>query len=205
VKTPLRTTGNSGARARRAASRLLALGLLCCRTAAAEQWQIRPADSTGERLSVTVTPAAPERRDTPAGIVVSFPGPSADRAPGSPDLGSLVLTLPGRAGFRAVVRILEAAFEELADMEVAPAEGFRRVYADDNAYRIERVRQADPAVYGADSLWPPALLTVDEACLGTNRYVRLVCWPAQYNPARRRLRLHSRIVAELAFVPDDAP
>ena len=163
-------------------------------------WEIRSEDPSGERFRVTVTPAEPVREAGPGGMAVSFPGPSAGRQAGAPDLGCLVQTIPGRPGFHAVIRVIETESRDEPGRNVIPAEITRRVYADDNVYRSEKVRQPDPAIYADDAFWPPTLMRLDEAWMGTNKYVRLVCWPAQYNPVKRVLRVHTRITGELCFV-----
>lgn len=182
------------------------LGALCLvgwDDAGTDVWQVRPTDPSGIRCSVTVIPGEVQRQTCGEGVTVSFRGQAADRQAGAPDIGGLVKTIPGRPGFRAVVHLLRTEFRDEADVKVLPAETTYRRFVDDNSYRLEQARTPDPAVYANNAFWPPNVMRVTEAWMGTNRYVRLVCTPAQYNPVKRLLRVHSRIEAELDFVPDE--
>jgi hypothetical protein len=183
---------------------LLAL-ILGPRGRAAEQedaWRMRTDPAAGDRILATIHPGEPVKGEVPAGLTVSFAGPAADRQPGAPDLGGMVRTIPGRPGFRAVVRAVKVESRDEPEVRVAPAEGWRRIFVDDNVYRTEKFRQADPSVFSRNAFWPPAVLQLDEAWMGTNKWVRLVCRPAQYNPVRRVLRLHTRIECEIVFEPE---
>jgi hypothetical protein len=158
--------------------------------------------STGWVERLVVEPPPPIREATADGMVFRC-DPDGPPAPGGePDLPVLVRPLSGQPGYRATASVVDAKFRDEGPVRVAPATSLRRELVEDNRYKTEQVRERNPAIYGRADFWPPSLVRVDEAWMGTNRVARLVCRPLQWNPQSGVLRVYSRLLVEIVYEPD---
>lgn len=161
---------------------------------------IEPAED-GMTARIVVVPPEAESSESPHGKLWSLAGGLSGLEPGAPNLPRLVRVIPGKPGFRAALRVLAEEFDERPAPDVAPVAARKSSFEADDRYRHVLQWERDPAVYGRDAFWPSERLSVDQALMGTNAYVRIECRPLTWNPATRKLRLYKRIVAELSFVP----
>ncbi len=144
--------------------------------------------------------------ETDDGMVVRVRGGGARREPGSPDIGGLAWVLPGKAGWNLMPTVTDAAFATATQgVDIAAIE-VRKVVEDGEETEspvVERYRS--PEIYGQDALFPSHVVRVQEAWVGTNKLVRLVVNPVQYNPVTKELRLCYRLKATLEYVKSLVP
>lgn len=156
-------------------------------------------EAGGYRFEIRVPAAHSEL--TPAGWTLSFPGHPLAETPGYPQVGGLAFRFPGRAGFIARVEWMASEFDDVTNYPVAPVPTLRRVHLDDTRFRDETIRLTNAGGYSADHFVPEQRLWVQEAQMASQRWVRLVCQPNQYQPRQRILRRHRRIEGWLFFDP----
>ncbi len=150
---------------------------------------------------ISLQDPAAEMYKTADGMIVRVRGGGARRQPGSPDIGGLAWVLPGRAGYNLMPTVTDAAFASATQgVDVAAIRARRETEEDreDSEPVIERYRA--PEIYGQNALFPSHVVRVQEAWVGTNKLVRLVVNPVQYNPITKELRLCYRLKAKLEYV-----
>lgn len=135
------------------------------------------------------------------GYSLRISGQAASAKPGTPDVPHLSRLLPGVKGARAILTIYGVDPTNLMDVAVAPAEGFRLDESEGSVRALRPYRQFDPVVFGKDQFWPPALGSLEEGAIGTQKVVRVECYPIEYNPVRRAVRFYRRLEGELRFEP----
>lgn len=135
------------------------------------------------------------------GCSLRIPEQALSAKPGTPDVPRLARLLPGIKGTRAVLAIHGTDSTNLTNVLVAPAEGFRLVESESPKRQLRPYRQPDTDIYGRDEFWPVELGKVEEAWLGTQRVVRVECFPVQYNPLTKAIRFYRRLEGELRFEP----
>ena len=177
-----------------------------------------PANFTGvgaARAAVwTVTPASGSRDwriviecsgfsavPVAGGYSLRIPGQASSAKPGTPDVPHLAKLVPGVKGAKAVLMIRGADPTNLTDIVVAPAEGFKLDDPESSNRTLRPYRESDPGLYGTDQLWPAELGRVEEAWIGTQKVVRVECFPVQYAPLTKAIRFYRRLEGELRFEP----
>jgi hypothetical protein len=124
---------------------------------------------------------------------------------GGPDVPTVARTIPGIPGYSAHVRVLNTETEEFEGVSVAPTETYVRDDSQPDRPALKGVRIRDESVYGRDAFWPADLIAVQEASMGTQKFVRIECRPIQYNPASHTVRFNREIDAELWFEAQEKP
>ncbi len=146
-----------------------------------------------------------EMYETGEGMAVRVRGGGARRQPGSPDIGGLAWVLPGKVGWNLMPTVTDAAFASATEGVDVAAIRVNKVVedGDDSDPVVERYRSPD--IYEQDALFPSHVIRVQEAWVGTNKLVRLVVNPVQYNPVTKELRLCYRLKAKLEYVKSLVP
>lgn len=151
-----------------------------------------------------------EMFDIGEGMIVRLRGGGARRKPGSPDISGLVWVLPGKPGLNLIPTVTDAAFAvatQGVDIAAVPAPVAAAEDGEDAAPTYERV--PSPELYEQDALFPSHVIRVQEVWMGTNKLVRLIVNPVQYNPVTKSLQLCYRLKADLeyveALVPEEVP
>ncbi|MBL7076190.1 MAG: hypothetical protein ISS31_01850 [Kiritimatiellae bacterium] len=155
---------------------------------------------------ITLQDPYAEMFETAEGNVVRVRGGGARRKPGSPDIGGLAWVLPGKVGWNLMPTVTDAAFASATQGVDIAAIAVRKVIEGESEEAdpiIERVRS--PEIYAQDALFPSHVVRVQEAWAGTNKLVRLVVNPIQYNPVTKELRLCYRLKATLEYVKSLVP
>jgi hypothetical protein len=160
-------------------------------------------DSAPIDFSVSVTGFDPQPAD--GGYVLRIAGQAAPLKPGAPDVPVFARTIPGIAGHVARVRVTRIEQEDFTNVLVAPAEAHEPDYADPEKPGLKTVRAASDPAYTIDAFWPADLIAVQEASMGTQKFVRIECRPIQYNPASHTVRFNREIDAELWFEAQEKP
>lgn len=140
--------------------------------------------------------------DTGEGMIVRVRGGGARRERGAPDVGGMAWVLPGRTGYNLMPTITDAAFAAATQGVDIAAVAVSVDRGDDETPAFERYRA--PEIYGANAFYPSHVVRVQESQIGTNKLVRLVVNPVQYNPVTRDLRLCYRLKARLEYVATPA-
>ena len=161
-------------------------------------------DSPGV-VDVTLTVTGFEAAPVETGYVLRISGQVASLKPGAPDVPVVARVIPGVAGRTAHVRLVKAEPQEFADVYLAPAESRVRDETDPEKPVLKAVRSGSPGDYSSDAFWPPELVAVQEALMGTQKFVRIECHPIRYNPVSRVVRFYPQIQAELWFEPEEQP
>jgi hypothetical protein len=160
--------------------------------------------SDAGRLVLEFRPLYDTLRAIPAGgrlfHELRFAGATGAGEPlaGSPDLPvkALALGLPGPTGH--AVRVLEADFEEIPDVVLAPVPHLAAV---EEIPGVEDYRP-DPATYAVDRLLPGDVARLEGVERVRSMTVgRLLISPVQFNPVRRTVQRYSRIVVEVTYGP----
>jgi hypothetical protein len=160
-----------------------------------------PAAQAGPGVRILLQFLTPEFRLDPAGSgqVARAEGCVPGRVAGAPDLGTLVELLRAPPGVRVTMTTGTCVFVAQESVYISPVERTRRIHRDDQVFEDVAERVEDGTIYGADGFWPERILRVEEASMGTNRFVRVECIPWQYNPVRRVLRTYTRVEAALVL------
>lgn len=133
------------------------------------------------------------------GFSLQIPGQASSARAGTPDVPRVVKLLPGFKGRRAVLTLQGMDATNIPDVAVVAAEGFKLDNPESATRKRVPHRDADPDVYGQDRFWPVDLGRVEEAWIGTQKVVRVECFPVQYNPLTRTVRFYRRIEGMLRF------
>jgi len=144
-----------------------------------------------------------EMYDTGEGMVVRVRGGGARREPGSPDIGGMAWVLPGKVGWNLMPTVTDAAFARAEKGVDVAAIQVEKVVEEGADQVVERYRS--PEIYGQDAFFPSHVVRVQEAWVGTNKLVRLVVNPVQYNPVTKELQLCYRLEAKLEYVKSLVP
>ena len=172
----------------------------------------------GVRIELTLPgyalePAAESGNDGAAGMAVRLDGLVHTRVktPGAPALPVKIVPIDVPEGMALEVEVLEAEGEWIRRVDIAPAPT-RIVAPVENAVELwgpagapTEVRTfhiRDESLYGADREFPAHLVRTGPVMRARDRrFVRLVLHPVQYNPVRRTLRVHERLVVSVRFTP----
>lgn len=133
------------------------------------------------------------------GFSLQIPGQASSARAGTPAVPRVVKLLPGFKGRRAVLTLQGMDSTNISDVAVVAAEGFKLDNPDSATRKRVPHRDADPEIYGQDRFWPVDLGRVEEAWIGTQKVVRVECFPVQYNPVTRTVRFYRRIEGALRF------
>ena len=166
-------------------------------------WVIRGGEKPGDSLLLDLSLTGVESVELPEGCVLKIPGQAAALEAGGPDVPAVARLFNGWKGARARLGSVESEYEEIPGFDLAPAESPKSVGDDVVSVRtptFERVR--NPARYESPGFWPADLLSVQEAWMGTQKFVRVECRPVQYDPVRQVVRLHRQIRATVRFEPE---
>jgi len=143
--------------------------------------------------------------ETSEGMIVRVRGGGARREPGSPDIGGLAWVLPGKVGYNLMPTVTDAAFAVATEGVDIAAIAVEKVVAEGEGSDPVVERYRSPDIYGQDTLFPSHVVRVQEAWAGTNKLIRLVVNPVQYNPVTKELRLCYRLKATLEYVKSLVP
>lgn len=135
------------------------------------------------------------------GYSLRIPGQASSGEPGTPDVPRLAKLISGVKGAKAVLTMHGKDPTNLADVVVAPAEGFKLADPESPMRKLKPYRECDPGIYGKDQLWPAEAGRVDEASIGTQKVVRVEYYPVYYNPITKAIRFYRRLEGELRFEP----
>ncbi|OQW94453.1 MAG: hypothetical protein BWK77_09260 [Verrucomicrobia bacterium A1] len=152
-------------------------------------------------VSVTGFDAQPEN----GGYVLRIGGQAAPLRPGAPDVPVLARTVSGIGGYVARVRVKATEHEEFSNVVVAAAETRVPDHTNPDRPELKAVRVASDPAYAGNEFWPPAVIVVQEASMGTQKFVRIECRPIQYNPATHTVRFNREIEAQLWFESQEKP
>ncbi len=162
------------------------------------EWRVSPS-ADGRRISFIIACDGVSLVPVEGGLSVRIPGQAASAKPGTPDVPHLSKLMPGVKGARASLTVHGYDPTNFLNVVVAPVQGYR---LDETVGRIRTLkpyRQADPDVYGKDQFWPVTLGTLEEGAIGTQRVVRVACFPVQYNSVQGVVRLFRRLEGEIRF------
>lgn len=160
-------------------------------------WTVTPIDGTPDsRIQIDIAGFSASEGD--GGYALRIPG-QALPAPGTPDVPRLTRLLPGHGGFQAVLEVRGLEATNVPDVAVAAAPVHRVEAPEAEVRRLRPCREPDPGIYGRDAFWPPALGRVEEAWIGTQKVVRVECFPIQYNPSRKTICCYRRLEGVLRF------
>lgn len=163
-------------------------------------WTVTPIAGSGD-LRISIECSGFSALPMGEGYSLRIPGQANSARPGTPDLPFLASLLPATTGGKAHLTIRGGDPTNLTDVAVAPAEGFRLDESGSSARVLRPYRQPDPVVFGKDQFWPPDLGSLEEGAIGTQKVVRVVCCPVEYNPVKKTLRFYRRLEGELRFEP----
>jgi gingipain R len=114
-------------------------------------------------------------------------------AAGEPELPRVARSVAIPRDRRMAVRVLEAEYEELCDVDIVPSKGNLYRTVDPATVPFER----GPA-YARDAFLPERLVETGEPYLLRDvRGLAVALHPARWNPASRCLRVYRRVVVEL--------
>lgn len=153
-------------------------------------WTLTPIPGSNN-LQISVQCFGFETVPGATGVSVRIPGQATAGKPGAPDVPGLAKLVPGIKGMRAVLTLQGFDPTNLTDVGVVPVAGPMQA--------LSPQRQADPGIYGQAQFWPSNLGRVDEAWIGTQKVVRVECYPVQYNPVAKTLRFYRRLEGILSF------
>jgi len=156
----------------------------------------------GQKVSLS-TPNF-EMLQLPEGVSIRIEGKQGLFGPeGAPDLPIKVSSLQGKAGYRAVVKIITTEYEDYEDVDMAPRGNYHRTWDNDIMDHGEPIfaRVPNNDVYGKDAFWPPSLADVSEMKSQDDHIVRVEYRPLQWNPETKTLRHHKSIEAVVSFEP----
>jgi hypothetical protein len=128
------------------------------------------------------------------GDVAVLPGriPGVDK-PGAPVLPALATGFKGHPQVRLAARFVGSEFEDIPDVDMAPVPSVRAGEFDQPYAEPVKTYSKAADYYTADAWWPETLVALQEAMMGTQKFVRVECRPFQYNAARKTLRFHKQI------------
>lgn len=150
-------------------------------------------------LSIDVHWPGCKVRSVPEGVVFAVPERVAGPGDGNPDLPRFARVIPGRAHYRASLRLqANPEWVTVREIGVAPAESMRPTFATSEVVWVKS-RDADASVYQRDEFWPPSPWKVTEVWMGTQKLVRVECCLLQYNPVRKELRFATDLKGEVVF------
>ncbi len=133
------------------------------------------------------------------GASLRIPGQASTATPGAPDVPGIPKLVPGIKGMRAVLTLHGFDPTNVLDVIVAPAKGYTREVPEGSGRVLPPQRQPDPGIYRTAEFWPSELGRVDEAWIGTQKVVRVECFPVQYNPVLKTIRFYRRLEGVLRF------
>lgn len=161
-------------------------------------WTITPL--TGDRgFRILVECSGYSAVPVTGGYSLRIPGQASTPRAGTPDVPSFAKVLPRPRGSKPIL-VLQGSFAtNVQGVAVAPAEEFK-LEAPDGSIRVLRpCRQPDLSVYGRNEFWPPELVRLEVAGIGTQYVVRVECFPIQYNSAEKVIRFYRRLEGVLKF------
>lgn len=159
-------------------------------------WTISPAENSGDiRFSI----------DCSGFIAVPVEGGCSLRVPGqvsseprTPDVPRLAKLFSGFKGARAELTVKGADPTNIA-CTVAAAEGYRLNDPESPTRQLRPYRQPDSEIYAKDRFWPQDLGRLAQATIGTQKVVRVECYPVQYNPVLKMIRFYRRLEGVVRF------
>ena len=162
------------------------------------EWSLPVLTGTSNPVPFSVRLSGVETVGVPQGYVLRVPGQSADAQAGGPDLPALAQMLPGVRGYRARGVVTGVSYEDVPGIRVAPAATWTVV--EENRLAIPTpTRTPNAAIYNATNFWPTELLRVQEAWMGTQKWIRMEVRPVQYNPATKTVRWYKELKANLVL------
>jgi len=167
-------------------------------------WTVLPASNGEYSCSFAVEIAGFSAAATPDGYALHIPGEAAAAGRGTPAVPRVARFFPGVSGRVAVLQVSGVSPAELTNLSVAAAEDYVVVSPDGGTRHLAPVRHPSPAIYATDQFWPPELGRVEEAWMGTQKLVRVECFPVQYNPASKIVRWYRRMEGTLVFEPAES-
>lgn len=132
------------------------------------------------------------------GYVLKIPGQAASLA-GTPDVPRLTRLFPGYGGLRAVLELRGLEPTNVTGIVIVASPTQRLEDPEAEVRRLRPSREPDPAIYGRDAFWPAKLGRVEEAWIGTQKVVRVECFPVQYNASRKTVCFYRRLEGVLRF------
>ncbi len=163
-------------------------------------WTVIPAsEASGGRISVTFTGFSMVAVE--GGYSLQIPDTASSAKPGSPDVPPIAKLIPGVPGYRPALSLRGSDPTNLTGFAVAAAVGYRVNEPEGGARSLKPFRLADPILYAQNQFWPENLGRVEEAWIGTQKVMRVECFPVQYNPVTKTIRFFRRLDGELTFKP----
>lgn len=165
--------------------------------AKAAVWLITPVENSADiKFSIDCTGFSASAVEE--GYSLRIPGQVSSAKAGTPDIPHLAKLLPGVKGARAVLTVQGFDPTNFACTVVA-AVGHRLDDSNPLIRKLRPFREPDPAVYEKDGFWPFELGTLAEASIGTQKVMRVECYPVQYNPVSKGGRFYRRLEGVLRF------
>lgn len=161
-------------------------------------WTILPSENSSDtRFSIDCSgfSAVPVE----GGYSLRIPGQVSSEAR-TPDVPRLAKLFPGVKRARAVLTVEGSDPTNIA-CTVAAAEGYRLDDPESPNRKLRPYRQPDPEIYANDRFWPSDLGRLAQATIGTQKVVRVECFPVQYDPITREVRFYRRLEGFLRFEP----
>lgn len=174
----------------------MAVVLVLAGACGAATWEVVEASNVVE-LTASVGEVTTMEQGT--GVVVRAGSGAAMVDVGQPDLPVLVHVMRARPGATPRIEAVEAGDEREQDASVLPRPLETVETVSDGVVRPVTLWTPDAAVYGADAYWPSPRAGLSQAAMGTNAYVRVAVYPAQYNPVRRKLRVAGWVKVRVSF------
>jgi hypothetical protein len=165
---------------------------VCC----AATWRVAESSNVVE---LTVSTGDLRAMEQGTGVVVRAEAAAAMVDVGEPDVPVLVYVLKARPGATARIAGVEVSDVREQDAEVLsrPLETVETV--SDGVVRPVTLWKPEATIYGTDAYWPSPQARFSEAAMGTNAYLRVAVYPAQYNPVRRKLRIAAELTVWVTF------
>jgi hypothetical protein len=131
-------------------------------------------------------------------LELDLPGEGLLKQVGAPALPAVARSVIIPDSASVAVRVTDAAFYEIDDIDIGPSRGFVVRSVD-----LASVPHIFGRPYQTDAFFPAALATLgDPYILRDHRGVVVSLHPFQYNPVRRVLRVYTEMMVEIAATGD---
>lgn len=134
----------------------------------------------------------------PEGMVLHIPGESRGE-PGTPALPRLAKLLPGLPDRTPRLTLRGLMPTNVTGVSLAPVEGYVVQDRESPTPQLSAVRRPLAEIFGRSEFWPAELGAIQQVSMGTQRLVRIECFPIQYNPGSGTLRYYRRLEGVLSF------
>ena len=153
----------------------------------------------GQEIRITVECSGYSVAPVPGGVALRMPGQASSGQAGTPDIPRLSKLISGLPAATAVLTLKGYDSTNIPNVVVAPVEGYEVEQLDKGARELRPYRRISSEVYDADQFWPEGFGHVSEAWIGTQKVVRVECYPVHYNPVTKTLCFYRRLEGVVRF------